>query len=172
MSAFHPLQTVRLHDYAAKLGRRNGRKGTAVNWPRIALIVLLLVSFVGLVLPWVTGIDNDQWPTALRWAFVGAILVAMAILGRDERRRDKAADPWVDDPRKSKRENWLQKRRQRFSPRRGLEFFLMGLFVFSIMVAVSAVMGTVASIGGAIAFVLGVSAVAGLIGMFTEKVPL
>ena len=48
----------------------------------------------------------------------------------------------------------------------------MGLVVFSIMVGITAVTGTVASIGGAIAFVVGVSVVAGLIGMFTEKVPL
>ena len=143
-----------------------------MNWPRIALIALLVFSFVGLLLPWVTGIDIDQWPMALRWAFVGVILVAMVILGRDERRREKAADKWVDDPQKSKRGNWLEKRRQRFSPRRGLEFFLMGLVVFSIMVGITAVTGTVASIGGAIAFVVGVSVVAGLIGMFTEKVPL
>jgi hypothetical protein len=143
-----------------------------VNWPKIALIALLVLSFLGLALPWVTGIDSDQWPVALRWAFVGSILVALVILGRDERRREKAADNWVDDPRKSKVENWLEKRRQRFSPRRGLEFFVMGLLVFSIMVGITAITGNVASIGGAIAFVVGVSVVAGLIGMFTENVPL
>jgi hypothetical protein len=147
-------------------------KVTTVNWPRIALIFLLVLSFVGLVLPWVTGIDRDQWPVALGWAFAGGILVAMVILGRDERRREKTADKWVDDPRKSRLENWLEKRRQRFSPRRGLEYFAAGLAAFSIMVGITAIAGNVASVGGAIAFIVGMSVVAGLVGMFTEKVPL
>jgi hypothetical protein len=46
------------------------------------------------------------------------------------------------------------------------------LVAFSIVVGFSAMFGEVASIGGAVVFVIGMSVVAGLIGMFTEKVPL
>jgi hypothetical protein len=49
---------------------------------------------------------------------------------------------------------------------------MLGLVVFSITVGFSAMFGEVASIGGAVGFVVGMSVVAGLIGMFTENVPL
>ena len=96
----------------------------------------------------------------------------MFILGRDERRREREADAWVNDPHKSSRENWLAKRRQQFSPARGLWFFVVGLVVFSITVGISALLGELASLWGAVAFVVAMSALAGLIGMFTENVPL
>ena len=100
------------------------------------------------------------------------MVASMFVLGREDRRKEKEADTWVNDPRKSALENWLEKRRQRFSPTRGLSFFFFGLVAFSIVVGFSAMFGEVASIGGAVVFVIGMSVVAGLIGMFTEKVPL
>jgi uncharacterized membrane protein SirB2 len=144
-----------------------------LNWSKVALITMLVVSGLLLVLPRVVGVEVEAWPDAVRWASVTALLVAMVILGRDERRRERAEDSWVDDARKSKSSaNWIEKRRQRFSPKRGLGFFIAGLVVFSITVGFTAITGTVASTGGAIAFVLSFSVLAGLIGMFTEKVPL
>ena len=143
-----------------------------MKWPKIALVALFLLAGIGLAMPWVTGIETEEWPNGLRWAFVGSILLAMFVLGRDERRKEKEADTWVDDPQRSKLENWMEKRRQRFSPKRGAGFFFLGLVAFSIMVGISALFGGVASVAGAVTFVLIVSVVAGLIGMFTEKVPL
>ena len=46
------------------------------------------------------------------------------------------------------------------------------MFAFSFSVVVAMLFGEVSSFSGAIAFVLGSSVVAGLIGMFTENVPL
>lgn len=64
------------------------------------------------------------------------------------------------------------KRRNEFSPKRGAGFFFIGLFAFSFSVVVAMLFGEVTSFSGSIAFVLGSSVVAGLIGMFTENVPL
>jgi hypothetical protein len=143
-----------------------------VNWPKVALITIFVFSGLLLALPWVIGLEVEEWPDVVRWASVAPLLVAMIILGRDERRRERAEDTWVNDPRKSKLANWIEKRCQRFSGKRGLGFFAAGIVVFSISVGLTAITGTVASTGGAVAFVLGFSVLAGLIGMFTEKVPL
>ena len=143
-----------------------------MNWSNVALAGLIVPTFIVLVVPWMTGTDTDQWPAPLVWTLVGGIIASMFVLGREDRRKEKEADTWVNDPRKSALENWLEKRRQRFSPTRGLSFFFFGLVAFSIVVGFSAMFGEVASIGGAVVFVIGMSVVAGLIGMFTEKVPL
>jgi hypothetical protein len=132
---------------------------------------MLVASAMLLSLPWITGIALEAWPDWLRWALGAPILLSMIIIGRDQARKDKLEDTWVGDPRKSKLQNWTEKRRQRFSPRRGLGFFLAALVVFSVIIGFSAVTGSVASAGGAVAFVLIFSALAGLIGIFTEKVP-
>lgn len=143
-----------------------------MNWPKIAFIAMLVLAAVGWGAPWVTGIEIDDWPAALRWAFVGGIILTFLVLGRDQMRKDKQAETWVGNPRKSKFQNWVDKRRQRFSLKRGVEFFFVGLVAFSIMVGISALSGELASFAGGVAFVLIMSLLAGLIGMFTEKVPL
>ena len=142
-----------------------------MNWPRVALITIFILSGVLLGVSWITGNDVEEWPNALRWALVVPLVVALIVLGKDERRREKEEDTWTDDPRKSKFENWIEKRRQRFSPKRGLGFFALGLVVFSVMVGFTAAIEGIASPGGAIAFVLGFSFLGGLIGMFTDRVP-
>lgn len=86
-------------------------------------------------------------------------------------RAEEPTDTWAGNPQKSRLENWLDKRRQRFSARRGLGYFVVALFVFPIPVLVDAVGGNVGSIQGAAVFVAGMSILAGLIGMFTEKTP-
>lgn len=143
-----------------------------MNWSNVSLGGSLALISILLVVPWITGIDTDQWPAPLVWTLVGGFIVLLLIHGREERRKEKEADTWANDPRKSALENWLEKRRQRFSPARGWWFFIGGLVTFSITVGFSALFGEVASIGGAVAFVIGMSVVAGLIGMFTENVPL
>lgn len=142
-----------------------------MNWPRIALVALLVLAALGFGVPWATGIDSDEWPLSLRLAFVGAILLAMIVLGRDQMRQDKEAETWIDDPQRTKLQNWIEKRRQRFSPKRGIEFFLAGLVVFSIMVGISALSGELVSMSRGVVFVLAFSLLAGLFGIFTEKVP-
>ncbi len=64
------------------------------------------------------------------------------------------------------------KRPSDFNAKRGAAFFFVGLFAFSFSVVVAVLSGEVASSSGAIVFILGSSVVAGLIGMFTENVPL
>lgn len=59
-----------------------------------------------------------------------------------------------------------------FSPRRGGEYFLLALLVAPVMLGIGAIGGGPFSIGGAVLFVLGFAAVAGLIGLYTDKVPL
>lgn len=58
-----------------------------------------------------------------------------------------------------------------FSPRRGIEYFFIGLVVFSIMVGISALADGPVFIGRAVAFVLIASTAVGVIGVFTENVP-
>jgi hypothetical protein len=143
-----------------------------LNWSNFALAGLLIPTIILLVVPRMTGTDTDQWPALLVWTLLSVIVASMFVLGREDRRKEKEADTWVNDPRKSAFENWLEKRRQRFSPARGLSFFFLGLVAFSIVVGFSAMFGEVASMGRAVVFVIGMSLVAGLIGMFTENVPL
>lgn len=135
-----------------------------------ACVTIAVLSLAALALPQ-AGIEMEDWPAPLTWAFVAVILVGLFVLGRDDRRAEEAADPWVDDPRKSPLQNWLHKRRQRFDPARGLWFFLAGLVVFPSAVGIGWMFGEQASLAGAIAFVLIMSLLAGLVGMFTEKVP-
>jgi hypothetical protein len=141
------------------------------SW-KIAIAAIFILTGAIWIVPWLTGIGLSEWPAPLVWTLVGGIFIALFVIGRDERQRDREADTWVNDPRKSKFENWMEKRRQPFSPKRGIEFFFYGLIVFSIMVGISALSGELASIAGAVAFILIMSLVAGLFGMFTEKVPL
>lgn len=143
-----------------------------MNWPKVALVALFVLPGIAFVAPWATGVEMHDWPNLLVWLLVGGILAAMFILGREQRREELAAETLVDDPRRSKFENWMAKRRERFSPKRGVEFFFFGLIAFSIMVGMGALSGEVASLTRAIIFVVAASAVAGLFGMFTEKVPL
>lgn len=58
-----------------------------------------------------------------------------------------------------------------FSPRRGIQYFFIGLVAFSIMVGISTLADGPISIVRAAAFVLIASAVVGVIGVFTENVP-
>jgi hypothetical protein len=58
-----------------------------------------------------------------------------------------------------------------FNPRRGLEYFFIGLVVWSITASISALGGAPASFPGAVAFVFGVSVLGGVIGMFAKNVP-
>jgi hypothetical protein len=141
------------------------------SW-KVAILAIFTLSGSIWIGPWLTGIELSEWPAPMVWALVGAIFIALFVMGRDERRREREADTWVDDPRKSRLENWMEKRRQRFSPRRGVEFFFYGLIAFSIMVGISALSGELASASGAVAFIFIMSLVAGLFGMFTENVPL
>lgn len=142
-----------------------------MNRSTIALLLMFLIPlamFVG----WASGHGAETWPTALSWALYGILVGAIILFGVEERRREKAADPWVDNPGKSKVENWLAKRRQRFSVARGIFYFVAGLVAFSVMVMVKSMMGEVASLEGAILFIIGASALAGLFGLFTDNVPL
>lgn len=143
-----------------------------MNWPKFALVAIFVLIGLAFIVPWVTGIEIDDWPVALRWALTGVFVVAMIVLGRDEMRKEKEAETWIDDPRKLKLQNWMDRRRERFSPRRGIEFFFVGLVVFSIVAGIGALFGEVASLATSLAFVLIMSVLAGLIGMFTEKIPL
>jgi hypothetical protein len=142
-----------------------------MNAPKIAVVSLFLLSGIAFVVPWGIGFEIRDWPDVLVWGLVGGILVALFVLGRAQRLEELALDTWVDDPRKSKLQNWMAKRRQRFSPKRGVQFFFFGLIGFSIMVGISALSGELASIVGAVAFAVLFSLLAGLIGMFTENVP-
>lgn len=144
----------------------------ALNWNKIAWAMMALPSAIFIGVHWMVGIEVEAWPLWSRWALGIAIIVGMVTLGREQSRREKENDTWMDDPRKSRIENWADKRRQRFSPKRGLGFFVAGLVVFSVMIGVTALSSGVASTSGAVLVVLGFSALAGLIGTFTEKVPL
>ena len=137
----------------------------------IALVAILILAGVIWLGPWLSGADVDELPNALRWAVVAAMLIALFVVGRDQQRRDKQAETWVDNPRKSRLQNWAERRRTKFNPMRGVGFFFIGLIVFSVMIFVSALTRDVASVAGALAFVLVMSVLAGLIGRFTEKVP-
>jgi Flp pilus assembly protein TadB len=57
-----------------------------------------------------------------------------------------------------------------FSPQRGKEFFLVALFVLPVMVGLNALTGAPVSVAGAVAFVIGFSALAGIVGMFTDNI--
>ena len=66
-----------------------------MNWPKIALIALFVLPGIAFVVPWVTGIEMRDWPDALVWSLVGGILLAMFILGREQRREEMAADSFA-----------------------------------------------------------------------------
>jgi hypothetical protein len=58
----------------------------------------------------------------------------------------------------------------RYNPGRGRDYFVIALIVLPIMVGASAVTGSPVSPSGAVAFVLGISALAGVVGTFTDNV--
>ncbi len=149
-----------------------------MNWPRLALITTVIFSGILLGLPWVTGADIEEWPDSLRWALALPLFGAMIVLGldakrrkQDEKRGEKQQDKATDDRRKPRFEQWIERRRQRFSPKRGLEYFVIGLVIFSLMAGINAVTRGVVSPTGALAFILGFSLIGGLVGMFTEDMP-
>ena len=59
-----------------------------------------------------------------------------------------------------------------FNPKRGFFYFLAGLLVFPITATIDALFGVDLSLSGMMAFTLFASILAGVIGTFTEHLPL
>ena len=59
-----------------------------------------------------------------------------------------------------------------FNPKRGLLYFLIGLLVFPVMAIIEALFSADLSLGGMVLFTLFASILAGVVGTFTEQVPL
>ena len=59
-----------------------------------------------------------------------------------------------------------------FSPRRGTVYFFVGFVVGCVLVGLNSLTGSVPAVSSAIIFIVGFATVAGVIGTFTDKVPL
>ena len=118
---------------------------------------------------WVIGIESEAWPIGLSNAVLSMYLGALFFLLWEAWRRERKENVGVDDPPETRFRNWLEDRRQCFTPWRGLKFLVIGLAAFSSIVAILAVADLVASVRGAIDFVAFFSVLAGGFGLFDNR---
>lgn len=143
-----------------------------MNWSGIAIAVIFIVIAVGFGVEWATGVEAEDWPAGLNWLSVGLLVVALIILGREQMKEDREAEDWVDDPSKSSFQNWMAKRRHKFSPLRGAAYFFLALLIYPFILGIDFLFGQpFVSLERAAIFVLVIAVAAGLIGIFTEKTP-
>lgn len=114
----------------------------------LAYAAIFIVCTAGVLEAWVLN-EQKPWPVYVWFPAVLLILWAMWTLRTPPDPKAKAFD---------------------FNPKRGLEYFILGLFIFPVVAALNAAFGGELSFRSVLIFTAICSTTAGIAGVFTEDV--
>lgn len=116
----------------------------------IGLIALCLLLAFGWISQTVPPLSQDVW--ALGWKIAFVVAMCISFLAAFYDRKNLPQKLWD------------------YNPRRGLLYFFFGWLIFPVMIGINAASGADFTINGMVLGTLGLSALIGIVGTFTENV--
>lgn len=116
----------------------------------IGSVALGLLLLFGLVSRHVNWLSQEEWGSLWKLAYVSALCAALIAAFYDQENLAK--------------ETW------NFNPKRGLLYFLLGWFIFPVMIGIEIISGDDLTLSGMVLGTLILSVLIGIVGIFTENV--